>query len=65
LQSVCDYNPPQQRDPAHLAAAAALLADAREAIGNEINLVDPEELVNGSCVGPPNRGERRRRRRQG
>jgi len=54
-----------ERDPADLAAAAALLADAREVIGNELYLVDPDELSNGSCVGRPNRRERRRRRRQG
>lgn len=54
-----------QRDPADLAAAAALLGDAREVIGNELFLVDPDELVNGSCVGRPNRRERRRRRGAG
>ena len=49
-------------EPAALAAAAALLADAREVIGEEIFLVDPEELTDGSCGARPNRAARRRRR---
>ncbi len=49
-------------DPAALAAAAALLADARKAIGDDIFLVDPEELTDGSCGARPNRAARRRRR---
>jgi hypothetical protein len=41
-----------RRDPAELTSAAALLATAREVIGEEIFLVEPGEQLNGS---PPDR----------
>jgi hypothetical protein len=51
----------KDRKPADLVGAAALLADVRELIGNELFLVDPRGFDDESCAGRPNRRERRRR----
>jgi hypothetical protein len=42
----------QRRDPQEFAAAAALLATARELIGEEIFLVEPEPPANGGRSRP-------------